>query len=906
MSRSLIMGIVATLLLISGLAAVFYYFYIKEKEKPLFDGIPNDAALVIETTDLHQCLSEITASPMWQDLGSNEQIHLLTSQTLKLDSILQTDPVFGEIIQTGRIALSFHPRTAISLLLVAQTGENDRWVEALSATAAKLQYRITKRVFEKNVVFELTDYRHKPICSISWRDNLLLCSPDPLLIEDALIKLRYKVMNPVRRLDQLITLARNGSDFNLYINHNRLPSLLNLYLKQNYSGSFDFLKRFANWSLLNIKLDDMQVELGGVTITDDSLYQYLDLFGSQTPVVSTVDGMLPENTAANIQLGFSDYGKFKIELVEYLQQMQVYQSYENFRDSIERIYDINLKSDFENLIGDQVILGTLGNSGGDFVRSQFAVIKPSQPAYASNLLKQYTEKCDRKLLSDSAEHTSQKFNRLPFGNFLKCYFGKMFESISSPYYTMVNDVIILANDAAVLYQIQTEIASGRTLAMNADYQAFRKKTGASFNFSIGLQTSAALRFTSGYVTETLYSQLNRYASDFRKFQFVHMQFARSTDNAFYTQLNLKYNPAIQEVTRLAWESKLDTLAEGTPQMVFNPNLNQQSVWVQDKNLNLYVFTREGSLLWRTRLSSRLLGQVQPVDFDKNGAFEYFFNTETAAFLVDQNGIAVFGYPVKFPGKTTMAVNLTDVYGDSNYRWFATLSNNRITGYDLQGRSVKGWNPKLLPAVPVNPAGTIVLGQTGYVYTTLANGELNLFNLQGSFISHEIPKTIPGRFHWIASNDTASATIYFIDSAGWIQQYQINSAMVVSPIGQMGPVSTSSFPVYYSPENNYYLVYSDSIGFGMNDPAGKRLFSHPRNDTLPAKVFPAFSSTGKLMIGRLNQTEEKVYLYDSQGNLHPDFPLEGYTQFTTGHLFGDGVNYLVTGDSKNYLRTYRLK
>ncbi len=52
MSRSLIIGIVVTLAIISGLAAFFYINFVKVKHTDAISAVPSHAAIVLEVRDI--------------------------------------------------------------------------------------------------------------------------------------------------------------------------------------------------------------------------------------------------------------------------------------------------------------------------------------------------------------------------------------------------------------------------------------------------------------------------------------------------------------------------------------------------------------------------------------------------------------------------------------------------------------------------------------------------------------------------------------------------------------------------------------------------------------------------------------------------------------------------------------
>jgi hypothetical protein len=72
------------------------------------------------------------------------------------------------------------------------------------------------------------------------------------------------------------------------------------------------------------------------------------------------------------------------------------------------------------------------------------------------------------------------------------------------------------------------------------------------------------------------------------------------------------------------------------------------------------------------------------------------------------------------------------------------------------------------------------------------------------------------------------------------------------------------------------------------------------------LFYQFSATD-LKIGVVNRPENKIYLFNNNGELFAGFPLQGNTPFSIGN-FGDTLSRfnLVVGSGDNFLYNYRVK
>ncbi len=907
MSRSLIIGIISTLILISILASVFYYSYIKEKEKPLFDAIPNNAALVIEVKNISLNWQKLQHSEMWESLANNEVVQTFSSQITRLDSILALNPLFNEMISSKKVAVSFHKSNHIGILVVAQAVQDANLPEAIQQLCIQQDLVLQRHNFEKVKVYDIKSKNGELICSVALKDHLLICSTDGSLMEESIMKLTYKLVNPVRRLENLTTLARNGSEFNLYINYHTLPALLSDFLKTEHTLLFHYLQRFANWSILNLEFQKEYISMKGVTVTDDSLFQYLDLFNNQSPVISKMDKYIPSNLAYKIQMGFSDYPAFKNDLTEYLQQINKYEPYVKHKDSIESLYDIDLDNSFENIIGEEVLVGSLESGSEDLNKNSFAMIRLRDLNFASGLLEQLARKGNLRNNYTDTNAVSIAKNKLPFGSFLMYYFGGPFEHITSPFYTFIDDILVLANDENVLNKLVSNHQSKNTLSENPAYPSFVQTIGESYNLSLFIQTAMAIQLPSAFVHETFYSQLNRYGNDYKKFEFIQVQYASSSNKSFYTQIHYRYNSKREEETKLLWQTKLDTGIAIKPAIVPLSISRQNGILVQDYSHSLYLVSDQGNILWKTKLSGKIVSEFYVTDPDKNGNFHYLFNTATQTYLLDNKGVNHTGYPVRFPGKTDFGLLLIDIFGDSSFTWYVTLTNNRIAGYGLDGRPLRGWNPKTHPIALTSGMQYIVSGTQHLLGTTDKTGLLILFNEKGERQKADSIYVKPGSAAFMYAADTATTVVSGIDSTGNLFRMQLHANLHTDGYTRYNNyINKLIQPLYYAPTSELYTLVSDSFGYSLIHPNDGVLFEKTEIDTLFIPPYATITYDGKFMIAQINKKRNEISWFDTKGLSYPSFPLKGNSYFTVGMVLNNGTKNLITSDMNNYLLLYRLK
>ncbi len=912
MSRSLIIGIVVTFFIIGGLATFFYINYIKVKSVPAITAVPDDAAFILEVKNIQSVWATFCATDMWKDIEKTDAINQLTEKINLLDSVIALNTNLKEVLADNKTVVSIHTQSGqkLSLLFVAETGNKITVKNISEWVVQQNKFTIRKRSFEKETVYDFLNTDKIPVFSLAYKDDLLICSAEGTLVEEALRKLKYKSSNITKGFEQVAALAELSNDASVYINYQYMASFINLFTKSEYYTLFDYLKRFANWSMFNVKIEKENFSFSGLSYTDDSVFQYLDLFKTQTPLELSLYKNLPKNTAMMLQTSYSDYPKFAADLNEYLQVHKKLDDYVRFTDSLENRYGIDLGDKFISLIGKEAMLGMLEPTNSDFNKELFAVINFTDKTQAETLLNAYGLAIEKRGERDSIsafQYNGFLIDHLQLGNFLKLYYGEIFENIQSPFYTIINNNFVFANDVNALKIIVDNYISGNTLDKDETFINHINHSASTANIDFFFSPNKCITLPSNFVTDEFFSILNRYQYEFKKFEYVSLQFANTNNKAFYTHLNLKFNPSFKENTRMLWAVKLDTTFDIPPVVVFNSLTKQNCILVQDVKNTLYYISNAGNILWRSQLSGKIMSDVKQIDAQKNGKIYYLFNTDKQACLIDETGNNLFGYPVKFPGKATAALSLFDIYNDSTYQFFVPLENNKVIAYTIKGKPLQNWNPKTVDDKIVTPISVIKIAAKPYILAIGLKGSFLMYSLKGERMKTEIEQSILGNIPlYTYSIDSVSAFVSITDTNGVMNIYSIDSSLKFTP--------NNSYKLSIKPEylfTNYinkqwFVLAGNKNEFKIFDQPNHQTITQIISDSNFIKPFINTNSSGNLMIGYVNKNANQLNWFNVSGAQYPSFPMEGNSVFGVGNLMLDGGNYLFKSDKLNNLLLIKLK
>ena len=101
------------------------------------------------------------------------------------------------------------------------------------------------------------------------------------------------------------------------------------------------------------------------------------------------------------------------------------------------------------------------------------------------------------------------------------------------------------------------------------------------------------------------------------------------------------------------------------------------------------------------------------------------------------------------------------------------------------------------------------------------------------------------------------------------------------------------PVELDGKGNQAWVFLTRYDLYMTTPTNSRVFHYSVHDSLSHHLITFTSSNGKLALGAIDSRNNKVYMWDDQGNLCQGFPLHGSVSFDVAEMNADGQFYFAT-------------
>ncbi len=378
--------------------------------------------------------------------------------------------------------------------------------------------------------------------------------------------------------------------------------------------------------------------------------------------------------------------------------------------------------------------------------------------------------------------------------------------------------------------------------------------------------------------------------DLKKVELTQYAFAAQmvADDGFY-HTNLVIQRMEKEnknnTTSPLFSIQLDAEIATDPQFVTNHQTGKKEIVVQDQENNLYLISTDGKVLWKKALQSRIQGPIQQVDIYKNGRLQLAFTTDNQFLIIDRNGEEVNPFNQIYDGGNLNPLAVFDYDGKKEYR-FVVVQNNKVFMYDNSATVVKGFTYTTAGNTILDRPKHIRSGKRDYLVLKEETGDLKILDRVGNTrikVSEKIDFSENEVYFY---NDKFTLTdtkgvLYQIDESGKITKNNLN-------LNKDHGIDSSLKTLVVMNDNVLKIKDKEqSLELGLYTP--------PKIFILNDKLYVTVTDT----------QNQKVYLFDSNADPIPNFPVFGNSVIDMADIDKDGKLELVVKDLDNSLLVYKM-
>jgi hypothetical protein len=907
--RSRILLIIAAVLLAG--AGVYGYLKIRKLEAPVRDAleaIPNSAFCVISTNDLHGTWQKLNQGNLvWDALNETDWASSVTDKASLIDSLLASDEEVASFFEDRQCWFSFHftGNDGFDYLLTSSLPSSGDMSEFSAFLKKHTKQTKSETQWKGNTIVEIGKKETGGFC-VGMVQGVILISGNIELLKTAMDQLeKGQTLKNDKGFVAVQKTAGEKAAANVYLNYRKMLVGLKRITGDHFHERLESTGTFAQWTEMDLSLRPNAVLLNGYTSSPDSAKEFLGVFKGQQPQLIEAASVLPAATLTYASFGISNFQLYNQRYDAYLQREGSADARRDKLAQLKRNYDFDPDEKIANWLGNEIVMATVPAADGG--TTTIALLSTANTAEAKATLQGLEIKNDTASIEPIIDSSGFVIRKLPVPGMLPVTFGDMFRELREPYYTIVQQYVVVAPDENSLRSFIAANTNGTTLAHNRAY--------ADFATNMSQEASLTLYASPGHCESILKKNaapgfgedLKKHSGLLRRFDGAILQYSTGDNDLYYTNIFLRHNPTTKRDIATLWETQLDTTFSGKPVLVIDHKTKGLDIFLQDDANKIYLISSTGTVFWKKQLSEKIIGEVKQVDALKNGKLQLCFNTASAIHIIDRNGNYYAPFPVKLPASATNALSIMDYDNNRDYRFLIACSDKKIYNYGINGKKIEGWKLPATNDVVNVPVQRVVVADKDYVIIADRSGKIYVTDRQGN-TRLNLKEKLNSPVNQIvveAGKDLSRTRIVSADSFGNVSRLSLADDL----------------------ERMHFMDFENTPGFDYRDIDGDgnrefifldvhhlMLFNQDKAPVMsytfeaPPDPVPQlfFFDAKDVRIGVRCPTTSELHLINNGGADAEGFPVTGTTPFSIGKLNGDGGLTLVCGNNNRYLCAYSLR
>ncbi|GAA0730479.1 hypothetical protein GCM10009430_41700 [Aquimarina litoralis] len=676
------------------------------------------------------------------------------------------------------------------------------------------------------------------------QDSLLIASSSQILIENAIRQQENKIpvsddlMKAYEVSDAKNPVAVIANGKQLQEIHNSLIPNQDLIALSNFSG----------WISVDAKLDQNALYIDGIAIEKDSLSTTIGIFDNTTAQENRIASITPITANGFVSFTYDDFYTLKKNLA-LAQEREI----ENIPDDLDELFSgiseigmIFLENDdaltFTSLAPENTLEQLAGSPSGSY--RDINIFSYEENTTFSGLLK------------------------------------PLIPEFEAKYYFSYENQIVFGSSKNTLQTIIANILN-KTVLQEQPYYA---KTLEKLSDESSILIVGTVKYLKEYISSNIEESQQKQWSETKTkgYQIGALQLIKESNFAHIhgvIQKDITKGSAtsVTQTTSTTLENKI----LNRPILVKNHRTKGMDIAVQDVDNNLYLISDKGVIFWKKQINGAIMGDIQQIDIYKNGRYQLLFNTENTLYLVDRDGKDVTSYPKKFEKTITHPISLFDYDKNKRYRIVVT-QGNKVSMLDAEGNVVSGFGFDGTETNIILPPKHIRIGSKDYILISEENGKINILDRLGR-TRVDVKQSIDfSKNQWQQYQNKFTSTA----KDGKLIQIQSDGSVNITD-KELDPnatlVSTNKTLVTFSENKLTIKENTLELDYGV--------YTKPQ----------IFYINNKIYVAITDKQSKKVYLYDSNAELFPNFPVYGNSIISLGNMDKDpNLEFAVQGEDNSIL------
>lgn len=605
------------------------------------------------------------------------------------------------------------------------------------------------------------------------------------------------------------------------------------------------LKKLTTYLAIDADISQDNILINGISQANDSVKSFINVFKNTIPQENQIQNITPSSSDGFLSFTFNNFKDFRANMIKYTQV-----------DTLKTSTAL-----FDNIIEAGIIFEADNNA---FVLNSLDGIS-TEDAFISE------------------QTIIETFRQVEIFNFsqpdlFKSVFYPLISFSKASKYCVLDNFFVFADDLELLKSIISNYQNRTTISEETYFKDVLEQLSDASSLMVVLNPALLNNVINQNTLEDPTLSIEKYKTSALQFVYDH-DFAHVNGIIKKTKVKALQNSVSEELN-----IKLDADILNNPQLVINHLNKQKEIVVQDIKNKLYLISNTGKILWKKQLDGAVLGQIEQIDIFKNGRLQLAFTTPHKLYMIDRNGNDVSPFPGNFNDAITQPLSLFDYEKNKDYRLLITQGKN-ILMYDTGLRTVNGFNFKSANSTIISQPQHFRIGTKDYIafktqdklYFLDRTGQIRINPKTTITFSNEAIYVYNGKF----VTTSAEGNLITIDTKGNTVSQNLN-------LSEQHHIDSSSKTLVTLSDNKLDIKgNSFELDFGI--------YTAPKLFYLQDKIYVSVTDL---------QTQ-KVYLFDSNAQPIPNFPVYGNSPITLDNIDSDRDLEFVTKGENNSVILYQI-
>ena len=601
--------------------------------------VPKDAALIIQSSDPVNDWKKFSNSSPWQSMKQAKLYETITENVEFLDSIVNANKSLLSLVGKRSMMISLHKTKSddFDFLIIVDMQKMSKMVtlknqiEKILATAG---YTVTKRNYRNVETIEMRDNVTREILYGAFIENHFAATYNPKLLEASINEMEEPSIGLDRGFIDAERLVSEQGLCRLFINYTHFPDFISIYMGQS-SPYFNMFCEAMNFAGLYGAVTDKRVELKGNSMLKEQTNPYISAILGSGKKKMKAHEIMPARTAFYTNLELGDPKTFVKELEQALSinDQDLYNNYKSTKSTIEKYVNISLEKNFlswmdgefafaqsePGLLGHEaeVILAIKANNAKD--------MKSNMELIAKNV------RNTTPIKFKAVEYKGYTVNYVELRGFFKLFFGGIFERFEKPYYTYVDDYIILSNKPSTILSF-IEDYEQKNLMINSDgFKNVYSRAQSSSTLFAYLDIQKFYPLLKPILTPDTWSNIDNQKNIINSFPYWFFQVVgdKQTVSIHMAIDHLKYEEAQEgptvEIDRLIEEGALALVTEKADEIDETMNIEAESEKeLMNELQRFYVEKFQGNVLREYYETGALKSESEISNNQRSGRYRVYY------------------------------------------------------------------------------------------------------------------------------------------------------------------------------------------------------------------------------------------------------------------------------------------